>query len=90
MKLGVSALVWADRIGHDNVVPIDKAHELGFGSIEIVEVNPDSFDVAAAEAALKRTGLTPIISGGPERGQRPGCGRPRSPWQRAGSAALLG
>jgi D-psicose/D-tagatose/L-ribulose 3-epimerase len=63
MKLGVSALVWADQIGRDNAVPIGKARELGFGSIEIVDVTPDSFDVAAAEAALKRTGLTPIISG---------------------------
>jgi D-psicose/D-tagatose/L-ribulose 3-epimerase len=63
MKLGVSALVWADQIGHDNVGPIDAAHELGFDGIEIVDVNPDSFNVGAAEAALKRTGLTPIISG---------------------------
>lgn len=63
MKLGVSALVWADRIGHDNVAPIEKAHELGFGSIEIVDVTPATFDEAAAAAALNRTGLTPIISG---------------------------
>ncbi|HBY94850.1 MAG TPA: sugar phosphate isomerase/epimerase [Chloroflexi bacterium] len=62
IKFGVSPWVWAELIGIDDVGLIDKAHGLGFEGIEVAVLNPDSFDVPAVAAALRRTGLTPIVS----------------------------
>jgi D-psicose/D-tagatose/L-ribulose 3-epimerase len=62
MQIGISPWVWAELIGKDDVALVDKAHALGFRGLEIAVLGRDTFDVAAVGAALKRTGVTPILS----------------------------
>lgn len=62
MKVGISPWVWGELIGRDDIAIIDKAHALGFAGLEIAVLQRDPFDLEAVGAALKRTGVTPIIS----------------------------
>jgi D-psicose/D-tagatose/L-ribulose 3-epimerase len=62
MKIGISPWVWAEWVGSDEPTIIQKAHALGFETVEIPVLDRDSFDMAAVATALKRTGLKPIVS----------------------------
>lgn len=62
MKFGISPWVWAELIGKEDTRLVDNAAALGFDGVEVAVLARDGFDVAAVDAVLKRTGLTPIIS----------------------------
>jgi len=49
-------------IGTDDVGLVEKARGLGFAGIEVAVLDKDTFDVPAVREALRRTGVTPIIS----------------------------
>ena len=61
-RIGVSPWVWGELIGRDDIAIIDKAHALGFASLEVAVLQLDAFDLEAVGAALTRTGVTPIVS----------------------------
>ena len=62
MKIGISPWVWGELIGRDDTAIIDKAHALGFAGVEIAVLQRDSFNLEAVGAALRRNGVTPIVS----------------------------
>lgn len=62
MRIGISTWVWGELIGRDDVAIIERAHALGFAGLEIAVLQRDPFDLTAVDAALKRTGVMPIIS----------------------------
>lgn len=49
-------------ISRDDVALIERVHALGFTGLEVAVLQRDPFELIAVGAALKRTGVMPIIS----------------------------
>ena len=62
MRFGISPWVWAELLGEKEDFMIDQGRKLGFEGFEVPILGWDLARLPIMEAALQRTGLTPIVS----------------------------
>lgn len=59
---GAITLLWTESFSEKDVWIFDKIRELGFTAVDIAVGDPERFPVAETAAALKRTGLLPVLT----------------------------
>lgn len=60
--LGVITLLWSENFCEKDLWVFEKIREMGFTSVDIAVGDPDIFPKKQAAAAIRRTGLLPVVT----------------------------